>query len=212
MTHFFYRAKVVQMRLCLLLMVVLTASQAHAISLTFQPLNSTVTNGDTIDVDVIVSGLIAADEIVSTYDLFVAYDASILNASSVSFGPYLDDFLFPSIQFQDASDPGLINFGEISFLFDDELAAIQPDSFTLATLTFDTLSVGASDLAFEPHPYFGVNDVKGRGAQILDLTAYAGMITVEEALVSVSEPDSLFLVLLGLLLITVLPYKVSSHS
>ena len=212
MTHFLTRTKLVQFRLCLLLIVFFTSSQAAAISLTFQPLNSMVTSGDTIDIDVVVSGLIAADEIVSTYDLFVGYDASILSASAVNFGPYLDDFLYPSIQYDDMSEPGMLNFGEISFLFDDELAAIQPDSFTLATLSFDTIASGVSDLTFEPHPFFNVIDIKGRDAQILDITAYAGTVSVAEAPVSVPEPDSLILVLFGFLLITVLPYKVSFHS
>lgn len=185
------------------LLVLFCSSQVSAITISFEPVDTTVNVGDSVDVDVVISGLADANEIVSTYDLFIGYDASVLTASNVTFGPYLDDFLFPSIQFTDFSNPGSLEFGEISFLSDYELEAIQPGSFTLATLTFDTITSGFSDLIFEPHPLFDVIDVKGRDALILDLTADAGGITVIEPTVSVPEPESLMLLLIGLLLLNI---------
>jgi len=187
-------------------------AQVSAISISFQ-LPSTTTNiGDTLDIDIVASGLFDAGEIVSTYDLFVGYDATIVAVSAISFGPYLDDLLFPSIQFEDTSTPGILEFGEISFLFDNELAVIQPERFTLATLSFDTLSSGVSGLSFEPHPNFGVIDVKGRNAQILNLTAGVGFIRVLEPPVSVPEPDSLALMLIGFLLLIISFHRFSFRT
>jgi len=179
------------------------SSQVSAISINFEPLTTTANVGDTVDVNVVVSGLLDANEIVSAYDLFIGYDASVLTASSVTFGPYLDDFIYPSIQFDEVVSPGLLEFGEISFLFDYELEAIQPDSFTLATLSFDAIASGYSDLIFEPHPLFGFIDVKGRDALPLDLTAGTGLISVMEPPVSVPEPESFVLVLIGFLLLKI---------
>ena len=185
------------------LLLLFCSSQVSAITINYEPSTATANVGDSIDIDVVISGLADANEIVSTYDLFVGYDDSVLAASSVTFGPYLDDFFFPSIQFEDYSNPGLLEFGEISFLLDDELAAIQPDSFVLATLSFDAIASGFSDLIFEPHPFFTRIDVKGRDAQILTLMAGVGSITVMEPPVGVPEPESLILLLIGFLLLSI---------
>ncbi|NOZ52083.1 MAG: hypothetical protein GXP08_02900 [Gammaproteobacteria bacterium] len=199
-------------RFLVFLFALFSTAQVSALSINFQSLNTTTNIGDTIDVDIVVSGLFDAGEIVSTYDLFVAYDASIVTASTVSFGPYLDDLLFPSIQFADTSNPGMLEFGEISFLFDDELAAIQPASFTLATLSFDAMSSGMSDLSFAPHPNFGVIDIKGRDAQILNVNAGVGTITVmAPSVVTVPEPDSLLLMLMGFVLLIISSHRFSFH-
>lgn len=199
-------------RVFVILFALFGSSSVFAITINFQPLSTAAHVGDTVDVDVVVSGLWEANEIVSTYDLFIGYDASVLNASSVSFGPYLDDFLYPPIQFEDFSIAGSVNFGEISFLFDDELAALQPDSFTLATISFNAIASGSSELIFQPHPFFGVIDVKGRDAQILSLDAGTGLINVMDSPVSVPEPTSLLLVLAGLLLLTMSSHHISFRS
>ena len=96
-------------RVFVILFALFGSSSVFAITINFQPLSTAAHVGDTVDVDVVVSGLWEANEIVSTYDLFIGYDASVLNASSVSFGPYLDDFLYPPIQFEDfgGQDPVL---------------------------------------------------------------------------------------------------------
>lgn len=203
--------KRLKVRVFAVLFAMLSSSSAFAITINFQPLSTSAYIGETIDVDVVVSGLISVNEIVSTYDLFIGYDAATLNASSVSFGPYLDDFLYPSFQFEDLNTPGSLNFGEISFLFDDELAVLQPDSFTLATISFDAIAIGNSELTFEPHPFFGVIDIKGREAQILSLDAGTGLINVMESPVSVPEPESFLLLLVGLLLLTMSSHQFVIH-
>ena len=70
-------------------------NNASAISINIVPSTQTVQNGDAVSADVVISGLTSANEIVSAYELNIGYDASILDATSVTFGSYLDDLSFP---------------------------------------------------------------------------------------------------------------------
>jgi len=186
-------------------------SPAVAVTIGFEPASKTASVGDFIDIDIVVSGLSVAGEIVSAYDLFVGYDATVLSATGVTFGNFLDDSLFLSTQFDDIGNAGLLEIGEVSFLFDDELSAIQPDSFVLATMSFNTLMAGSSDLFFEPHPFFGVNDIKGKNVEILTLDVDVGRIEVTAPPVSVIEPNSLILFLAGLVIIAFSSFRSSNR-
>jgi hypothetical protein len=186
----------------------ISATPALAISIDFDPIDSNVLVGDAFDVDVVVSGLEASglDEIVSAYDLFIGYDDAVVSATAVSFGTYLDDMLFPgfTLQAEDLQTAGQINISETSLLTDDFLALQQPDSFTLATLSFTALSAGISDLLFDLHPLLGINnDVKGRNGALIPVTMGTGSISVAIKPISVPEPASLALLLAGLLILSV---------
>ena len=186
----------------LLISCLFKVSTASAIMIDFLPSSTSVEVGAAFDVDVVISDLIAAGEIVSAYDLTVSYDNTSILATGVIFGSLLDDPLFPGFTLQDSdlTTAGQVNFAELSFLFDFELAAQQPDSFTLATLSFDALSAGSSLLLFEPDPNFGI-DIKGNAANVLAVTAGIGSVTVNEPVVAVPEPSSLSLFGLALLMI-----------
>lgn len=168
------------------------AVSSHAISIGFSPASQDVAAGDSFQVDIVISDL--GGEIVSAFDLDVTYDPSILSATAVSFGDLLnggDPSL--SFQFSDLSTPGLIDLFDLSLLSDSELSAIQPDLFTLATLSFDTLSPGTSSLSFT---FDAFNDIKGLNAQVLPLEVGTGSVTVTA---SVPEPGTLLLLSIGLL-------------
>jgi hypothetical protein len=180
---------------------------ASAISIDFNPVDTSVFEGDSFDVDVVVSGLEQSglDEIVSAYDLFIGYDSSILSATAVSFGAYLDDVLFPgfTLQGEDLNTAGQISISESSLITDDDFLAVQqPDAFTLATLSFEALGAGISDLVFDLHPLLGINnDVKGRKADLIPVTMGTGAVSVASKPISVPEPDSLMLMLAGFLIL-----------
>ena len=198
--------KVTKSAVLVFLFALCYSSQVFSISISFEPSSASVNVGDAIDVDVVVSGLSAAGEIVSAYDLFVSYDASVLTASTISYGSFLDT----AIQLSDTSIYGLLEFSEISLLTDAELALLQSDSFTLATLSFSAIAIGSSLLTFEPNPVLGIIDVVGRNYQSLEVSAGTGLVSVVKLPVTVPEPGSMLLMLLGLLVIlTITPRTIS---
>ncbi len=78
-------------RLCgvAVLIGLLQIASAEAIDLSVSPSAQTVDLGDPASVDIVVSNL--GGEIVSAFDLDITYDASIIEATNVSFGPLLGD-------------------------------------------------------------------------------------------------------------------------
>jgi hypothetical protein len=158
---------------------------AMAISLGFVPSNQSVGLG-AFDVDVVISDLGA--EIVSAFDLDVTYDATILSATNVTFGTFLGG---PFLSFQDTIlTSGVVDFAELSLLSDADLDALQPDNFTLATLTFEAIAVGESSLIFSD----GVDDIKGRNFAALSIES-VGIGSVS----AVPEPATILLVSSGLI-------------
>ena len=140
-------------------------------------------------VDVVISGLDAANEIVSAFDVDVIYDSAVLSATDVTFGPSLGDpFFFEVLESFDVSSPGVVDFAALSFLSDSDLATLQGDSITLAILSFNSLNIGVSSLNFVLDQ---VNDVKGRDNQILDLTVGDGNVDVTGA--PIPEPATVLL-------------------
>ena len=142
---------------CLALVLVLmffSSSSVQAISLDFVPSTQQVDIGSTVDVDIVISGLgDFTDPSLGVFDLDVIFDPTILSFDSVTFGLLLGDpSLGEAITVEDASTPGTVNLFEVSLLEGDAVTCffcippflndLQPSSFTLATLTFDTLSVG----------------------------------------------------------------------
>ena len=172
---------------------------ASAIIIDIVPTSQNLQTGDAFDVDVVVSGLSAVNEIVSTYDFDISYDTSILSATAVSFGQYLDDLFVPGFSFQDAilTTPGIVDFAELSLLSDQELATQQPDSFLLASLSFQAVGVGISQLLFVSDPVGGI-DVKGRNYSPLTVDVTGTQVTVSPA-ASVPEPNTFLLMLIALI-------------
>ncbi len=120
-----------------------TASQAIMIG--FDPMVQDVMLGDPFNVDVNIAGLgTFSPPSLGAFDIDFTYDPAILGFNSVVFGNQLDQ-LFGSIQF---TTPGFgtLNLFEVSFDPPFILDALQPDSFTLASLTFDTLTLGSSSI------------------------------------------------------------------
>lgn len=126
----------------------------HAIRLDFVPALQTKFIGDAVGVDVVVSGLTAANQIVSTFDLDVTYDPAILQATGGTYGSALGGGGANSFQFAPSFGGGLIDFAESSFLLDAQLDALQGDSVTLATLSFQAIAPGISSLQFVQDVFF----------------------------------------------------------
>lgn len=167
---------------------------AQAVTIDFVPDSPSVLLGMPLDVDVVISGLSdLAPPSLGAFDLNVSFDDTILSLSSVEFGDLLGDVsAFEAIA---GSGPivGGVNLFEISLLLDFELDALQPASFSLATLSFDAIGEGTSALALIP-----VQLGDGLGDPLAG-SAASGSVRVVPGDGSVPEPSSVFLFLPGLL-------------
>lgn len=146
-----------------LMLVFCNATVSQAVTLGFDPISQDVLVGDPVDVELVISGL-GSDTAssLSVFDLYVSFDSTILGLSSITFDSYLGDpdplSFETSLGFTDYGT-GTVNIWEVSWLYANQasdpfyppgyppyLDDIQPSSFTLATLTFDTLALGTSSL------------------------------------------------------------------
>ncbi len=124
---------------------------AEAVRIDVDPLVSFVTPGSTVKAAIRISevGNLTAPSL-GAFDLDVNFDPAILALANAAFGdPVLGDqldlFGLGSIT---AAMPGAgtINLFELSLDAPADLEALQRSPFMLATLTFDTLSLGTSPL------------------------------------------------------------------
>lgn len=162
---------------------------ARAISLNLVPAPQNTFLGNTVNVGVTISDLgDGAAPSLSTYDLDISFDDTVLDFSGVTFGdPSLGDqlALFGVSSLTETEEPsfGLVNIFELSFNSVDELDDSQADSFTLATLTFNTIATGTSPLGLS---------INALGDALGDpLTAEIGnsFVSVSSQPVTVPEPS-----------------------
>jgi hypothetical protein len=138
--------------------------------------NSIALNGF-VTVDIVISGLTGVNEIVSGFDLNVSFNTGVLRWSSIDLQPAIDvmggntSTLFG---FDGDDTDGNIGGDITSFLDDDDLDALQGDSFTLMTLTFQGFADGVSFLDFGANPDFE-RLVTGR----LDASGIAGVLNLQ---------------------------------
>lgn len=128
---------------------------------------ATVVTGDNFSVTVVVSGIV--DEIISAWDIDLAFDGSLLFNNSVTFDSYvamggLDTF------FGAFFDLDLTDAFTVSLLSDAELATLQctPDcgpAFTLATFGFSALGDGTPNIELVNWGLF--NDIKGARNEVI---------------------------------------------
>jgi hypothetical protein len=110
---------------------------------------------------------------VGDFDLAITFNSAILSASVINFGTFLGG---PVNSIQGSSiGPGSLELSEVSFLSSSDLIALQPSSFTLATITFSGLGLGSSPLNFSA---ITIDDANGSG---LDLSSLPGSVLVQSA-------------------------------
>ena len=135
--------------LLILGVVVLCAASlsTHAAIITLSPQQASATNGEQMIVDVLAFDL--GDGItpsIGIFDIDIGFDASILSFANANYGDQLDLFGFGSLKNVDDSVAGNVSIFELSFDLPSDLDGLQTGNFLLASLVFDTLSVGESAL------------------------------------------------------------------
>lgn len=108
--------------------------------------------GETVAVEVIAAGLgdFQAPSL-GAFGLDVTFDPALFALVSADYGAYLGDPSDPDqtdIQTPLQTGVGWVHLDELSWLFPEELDALQPASFALATLTLRGLTTGVGSFAF----------------------------------------------------------------
>lgn len=164
---------------------------ANAIMISVAPSMQTVSVGDSLFVDVVISDLGAgAAPTIGAFDIDVMFDTGVLDLTSVVFGTGLDVLGLGSLQGVIGTGP--INVFEVSLDNPGDLRALQADSFTLFTMNFDALAAGMSGIDLM------VNDLSSAGGRSFPRVGVAsGEVSVERAQ-DMPEPATMLLFGLGL--------------
>jgi len=176
------------------LLLITSQSVFATVILSFTPSTQTVLLSGQASVDIVASNL--QNEYIGAFDFDVSWDNSILSLSSVSFGSALGDGF---LSFQDANTnngTGTSSLAESSFLTDLTSLQTGTANIILATLIFDTLSVGQSALSLTGN-ILGGGFLGDENGLLLTASANTGLINVVST--SIPEPETLFLMGVGFL-------------
>ena len=143
---------------CLFAFISMLTVQAGAISLSFVPSSTSINILENLDVNIVLSAM-ADNDTISTFDIDIEFNPSVLSFNSISLGSGLGD-----VSTGDAEDlslgnigSGTVNIAELSWIwpdlsiggsfFDDQFTS-SSDSLILATLSFTGTAEGSSALLF----------------------------------------------------------------
>lgn len=124
------------------------ASVAHATLLVLQPDSTSVQNGDSISLQLMISGLgnFGPDSL-GAFDISIGFDPGVLSFASYNPGGFLGNLgLFEAIDASSGNLGSSVNISVVSLLSATGLDVLQPGEFSLATLRFDVsnLAIGAT--------------------------------------------------------------------
>lgn len=166
---------------------------ASATTIAIEPGAPVVGLGDPVTAVISISGLgDSAPESLSIFDIDVSFDPTILSLTSVGFGGQLGLSLASITE-----GLGSVNLFELSFTSVSDLDTAQPGSFTLATLSFDTLAAGTSSLGLST---IQLGNALGNPIQAV---ALGSSVDVEVPRDPIPEPTSVVVFLIGSLIVGV---------
>ena len=127
--------------LTVFLVVLFFSGTSFATTIDLMPASASIDVDGSIDVDIVISGLDADN--LADFSIDLNYDAAVLSFTGYTLGSELTDPLWGQDDWSTGDSGGVINLSELSWLED---LSSQPDSFTLATVSFDGITVGTSAL------------------------------------------------------------------
>lgn len=182
----------------LLAMMSLNAPVAQAVEIGLEPASIFAGTGDTIALDLVVSGLgDYAPDSLGGFDISIGFDPAIFAFTSYTLGGYLGDLsLLEALDIGFGDLGGAVNIAEVSLLSALELDALQPGAFTLATLNFNVIDLAAGEVSqFSVLPDAVLADANGNA-----LAAGTGAVArVEGVGAPVPVPGTIPLLLAALL-------------
>jgi hypothetical protein len=180
----------------ILLACLTQAPSAHATLLSLQPNATLAGTGDTVSLDLMISGLgdFGPDSL-GAFDISVGYDAAVLSFAGYTLENFLGRIdLLEALDASSGAGGGAVNIAEVSLLSAVSLNNLQPGEFVLASLRFDVLDLAAgATTALSVLP--GALLVDATGSQ-LPVTRTAQATITSRA--SVPLPGTLLLLLGGL--------------
>ncbi|ALS98059.1 hypothetical protein [Lacimicrobium alkaliphilum] len=182
----------------LLIALALVTTSSHAAFLSLTPSVSFAETGDTVVLDLMIGGLgDGGPDSLGDFDLDILYDPAVVSISSYSLTNMLGDIdFFEAFDFSLGDDGlGTLGLSVVSFLTDSELNALQPDSFSLATISFSVDFLPENSFTWvEIGTIYGMGDVFG---DPLEITSTANALITN----SINEPAAFWLMLLPALLL-----------
>lgn len=114
--------------------------------------NGTAVQGNPLDVEVLILGLgDGATPSLGAFDLTLSWDPTVLGFNSIGFGGALGDEAMGEALTGVVNNPDNAMVSEVSLLLPADLIANQSDTFTLFTVTFDTIMTGSTPLDLTPN-------------------------------------------------------------
>lgn len=176
----------------------LSMNVANAITVSIDPLASTVNLGSSVDVNLIISDLGSfASPSLGSFVLEVAYDDSILSFDSVVYSNFLGTGF--DVDIFTTTGVGFVELDSFSYLSNVDLDGLQDSSFLLATLSFNGLNAGLSHLMTTPIDF--------STAAGTDITSSVLVTNATVEVLNVPEPSSQLLMFSSLLLLGGFKYK-----
>ena len=182
----------------------------NAITIDLVANNSAINPGDNVEVQVRISGLndMSAPAL-GVYDVDFNYDASLFSVSSINWGDSVKGNQLDLLGFGSAQDisSGFDWLRVFELSFDDvlDLESLQAGEFTLFSVLLNAIAIGSGDFSLATH---SLGDAYGNDL-VID---HINNTQVSVGSVSVPEPSSILLLLLGILAIVTLRFTVSKSG
>lgn len=178
-------------------------NRVHAVGLTFVPASQDVNIGDTAVVDLQVVGVgNFTFPSLGAFDVTVLFDPSILSFVGATFGGFLGDIGLGEASATTTPGAGGVNLFEVSLLEGNAATCVlcvppylndlQPSSFVIASLSFQALASGSSQLSLSNVILSDEN-----GDELVNPDLLTGVINVRSGGGGVVIPEPSTLLLFG---------------
>lgn len=180
--------------------IIFLSANSSATYLRLEPQLLVAETGDSIHVDLIIGDV--SPESIGAFDVDILYDISNLLFTSYTLSNFLGDPLIDVIDLSLGDLGGIIDLSVISLLPTGDLNSIQSNIFKLATLNFLVSNLPpATSTSIEvilADPFLYVADGNGYDV-VIDESFSAVVKNIPHT--DVAEPESLYLLIIGLIFI-----------